>query len=199
MVMQFRDFHRHLTTTQWPRAIAALFVVIFAVSVGVGVTVLQNKAREDADADVSRRQQIFSDWQMEITSRFTRAGALAATVASFAMANATIPMNYSASPASRMSHMMNEEAFRSLCHDLYRDNPGVLSLILLPGGISAQIYPVGSISYGVDAINMAKYWPAFVSMLGNGEPTVTASLSTSGTLSLFHRSATETHSGAPPR
>ena len=167
-----RDWVAFLATTQWHKAAAFAFIALMGVGLGVGLSISETNARRAADEDHSRRLKIFSEWQTEVTSKFTKAGSIAGSIAAFGMVNASAPANLSAPAASRMS-FVNEEGFLRLAKALEREVPGVTSLVLAPGGVASQFYPDGSVPYGLSLYDSPTYRPMFNKIIASGEPLLT--------------------------
>eukprot|EP00759_Apiculatamorpha_spiralis_P017471 PhF_6_TR23563/c1_g1_i1/m.33095 len=116
---------------------------------GVGFSVASSDARTKSDEDYNRRLAIFSQWQMDLTSHFTKAGSLAATIGSFAASAATGPANMSAPSASRMMYH-DDPGYQRLCRNTYV--AGVTAMVLAPGGVNSQYYPPNSTRLGQDIL-----------------------------------------------
>lgn len=167
----FNDFSSYLSTTQWIRVSVVLYVVLVGIGYAVGFSIGSQKARDTADADYSRRVGIFSAWQLEIVSQFTRAEALASTMASFAVATATEYVNLSL-PVSDRLDVRSPEAFDMMCTDLTSQLPGIYAILLAPHGVIAHVFPPKSVPIGFDFTSSPTYASSFNIMYATGKPVV---------------------------
>lgn len=152
--MAVQDFVAYINTTQIHRIAAVFFIILLGIGMGVGFSVASNNAREAADKDYNHELSVFTQWQMDLTSHFTKVGSLAATMGAFASGLATGPRNMSAPSASRMEYL-NPTAFARLGRQVYMG--GVSSMVLAPGGVITQMWPPGSLTLGFDALGSPTY------------------------------------------
>eukprot|EP00744_Colponema_vietnamica_P001864 GILI01003031.1.p1 GENE.GILI01003031.1~~GILI01003031.1.p1 ORF type:complete len:897 (-),score=210.81 GILI01003031.1:532-3222(-) len=161
--MAISDYIAYINTTQIHRVVVVLFIVLLGVGMGVGFSVASTNARKDADADYNRRLAIFSQWQMDLTSHFTKASSLAAATASFAFSTALVPANLTAPSVNRSKVLVNPEAYNRFCSQVFI--PGVSLITLVPGGAMSQLYPPSYANPGLDMLNNAVYKHFFPTLM----------------------------------
>ena len=162
-----KDCIAYLNTTQWHRIAVVLFVGLLGIGYGVGFSVTMQRATKEADDEQNHFTALFAEWQMTITSTFTKASSLAQTLGAFVTTSALTPMNYSAPALSRVE-VVDNIAYYRLCKDMVASVPGIVALQLQSGGVLSQSFPNGTAPIGLDLLASAKDSPGYNAMIKAG-------------------------------
>eukprot|EP00759_Apiculatamorpha_spiralis_P045104 PhF_6_TR41943/c0_g1_i1/m.63473 len=165
----FSNFFSYLATTQWHRFALGLFLCLLGIGFGIGFGVLSADAKNSSQEDYNRRLAIFTEWQMKVSTTFTRASTLAASAGTFAKSTITTPANLTASVLDRVK-LINPPAFDQIFADLFAEVPGISSVQLQSGGVISQMWPPNSTTLHFDVLNSPGFNAVYDKLMDEGNP-----------------------------
>ena len=169
MLRSIQDCVLFLGTTNWNRAAALAFVLLLGIGFGVGFSVAADSARNQSARETKALSDEFIDWQMTITSQFTKAESLAATFAAFMASHADEPTNWSAPAADRLTFINNKTYF-NFVKDMTDLIPGIMAIQLHPHAVIGQQWPVGFTETGFDMMNHVSRGISYRDIIAHGKP-----------------------------